>query len=179
MVIWLTGLPGAGKTTLANILLDRLRNLGKHTLLIDGDQIRDVLQMHAYDTDSRKKVALTYARLGNMFSMQGSIAICATVSMFDSVRKWNTENISDYLEVYIKVSDDVLQARNQKGLYTTTSAGEISSENGFNLADIENIETPKNPHLVINNNGLESPAVLVDKILAKVMENNKYDKNIR
>jgi adenylylsulfate kinase-like enzyme len=171
MVIWLTGLPGAGKSTLANILLKQLRNKGIQSLLLDGDALRDALQMHDYDNDSRKMVALTYARLGKMFSQQGTIAICATVSMFDSVRQWNAENINDYLEVYIKVSDEVLQARNQKGLYSTTPSGEAANAHGFDLAAISKIETPKSPHLIINNDGLESPAVLVDKILAKVMEN--------
>jgi adenylylsulfate kinase-like enzyme len=179
MVIWLTGLPGAGKSTLANILLKQLRNKGIQSLLLDGDALRDALQMHNYDTDSRKTIALTYARLGKMFSQQGSIAICATVSMFDSVRQWNAENISDYLEVYIRVSNEILQTRNQKGLYSTTTSGKAANAHSFDLAAISKIETPKTPHIVLNNDGLESPNVLVDKILAKVMENNKYDKNIR
>jgi adenylylsulfate kinase len=171
MVIWLTGLPGAGKSTVANILLKQLRKKGIQSLLLDGDALREALQIHGYDVNSRKKVALTYSRLCKMFSIQGSIVICATVSMFDSVRQWNADNIHDYLEVYVKVSDEVLQARNQKGLYSTTTTGEAVSEHGFDLAAIEKIETPKSPHLVINNDGLESPAILVDKILEKVMEN--------
>jgi adenylylsulfate kinase-like enzyme len=171
MVIWITGLPGAGKSTLANILLKQLRNQGEQALLLDGDPLRNALQMHGYDPDSRKKLALTYARLGKMFSQQGSIAICATVSMFDSVRAWNAENISDYLEVYIKVSDEVLQARDQKGLYSTRPTGEAANLHGFDLATIKKIETPKTPHLVINNDGLEAPDILVDKILAKIICN--------
>jgi adenylylsulfate kinase-like enzyme len=174
MVIWLTGLPGAGKTTIATLLLERLHILGKQTLLLDGDALRNALQLSNYDTDSRKKTALTYARLGKMFSIQGSIAICATVSMFDSVRQWNADNISDYFEVYIKVSDEVLIARNQKGLYSTNTTGEATNVHGFDLAAIKQIETPKTPHLVINNNGLESPDVLVDKILAQII----YNKNV-
>ena len=168
MVIWITGLPGAGKTTLANILLERLRNEGKQTVLLDGDALRNALQMKIYDTDSRKTIALTYARLGKMFSQQGSIAICATVSMFDSVRQWNLENISDYLEVYIKVSDEILMVRNQKGLYSTSTAGEPVNEHGFDLASLKQMEMPKSPHLVIENDGLESPKILVERILAKI-----------
>ena len=171
MVIWLTGLPGAGKSTIAKILLHRLRDLGKQAVLLDGDALRDALQMHAYDIDSRKSIALTYGRLGQMFSQQGSIAICATVSMFDSVRAWNAENISDYLEVYIKVSDEVLQARNQKGLYSTSTTGDAANLHGFDFAAIKKIETPKSPHLVINNDGLEDPNILVDTILAQIICN--------
>jgi adenylylsulfate kinase-like enzyme len=174
MVIWLTGLPGAGKTTIATLLLERLRLLGKQALLLDGDALRNALQMQSYDTDSRKTIALTYARLGKMFSQQGSIAICATVSMFDSVRQWNTENISDYLEVYIKVSDEVLMARNQKGLYSNKISGEVTKKHGFDLAALKQIEIPKTPDLVIINDGLETPDVLVDKVLNQIM----YNKNI-
>jgi adenylylsulfate kinase-like enzyme len=171
VVIWLTGLPGAGKTTIATLLLARLRILGKQALLLDGDALRNALQMQGYDADSRKAIALTYGRLGKMFSEQGSIAICATVSMFDAVRQWNVDNISDYFEVYIKVADEVLMARNQKGLYSTTSSGEATNEHGFDLASIKEMETPKTPHLVIYNDGLEDPDVLVDKILAKIICN--------
>lgn len=173
MVIWLTGLPGAGKTTIANILLESLRSLGKQALLLDGDALRDALQLDSYDTNSRKKAALTYSRLGQMFSNQGSIAICATVSMFDSVRDWNAGNISEYLEVYIKVSAEVLEARNQKGLYSKDTSGEPKDIHGFNLASLTNIEIPKKPHLVLSNDGFTSPTVLVDRILAKMKENKQ------
>jgi adenylylsulfate kinase-like enzyme len=176
MVIWLTGLPGAGKTTIATLLIEKLRLLGKQSLLLDGDALRDALQMKGYDSDSRKAIALTYARLGQMFSEQGSIAICATVSMFDSVRDWNAANISDYFEVYIKVSDEVLIARNKKDLYSTITTGAAVNTHDFNLAGIKHMETPKIPHLVINNNGLEAPVVLVEKILAKLLAIKTYDK---
>jgi len=171
MVIWLTGLPGAGKTTIAKLLLEKLRLLGKQALLLDGDALRDALHLRGYDPASRKVIALTYARLGKMFSEQGSIAICATVSMFDSVRQWNALNISDYFEVYIKVTDEVLMTRNQKGLYSTNNTGEALSEHGFDLALIKKMATPKSPHLVINNNGLEAPVVLVEKILVQIIGN--------
>jgi adenylylsulfate kinase-like enzyme len=166
MVIWLTGLPGAGKTTIAKLLLVKLRAQSRQALLLDGDALREALQHHTYDIDSRKQLALTYARLGKMHSEQGSIAICATVSMFDSVRKWNSDNIKNYLEVYVKVDAEVLQQRNQKGLYTSATTGEATNVHGFDLAALDHaIEEPKNPHLVLENGGEILPEQQITKIL--------------
>lgn len=164
MVIWLTGLPGAGKTTIAKLLLIKLRELEKQAILLDGDALREALKQHTYDIESRKSLALTYSRLAKMFSGQGSIAICATVSMFDSVRTWNAENIESYFEVYIKVPDDILRQRNQKNLYSSATSGETSNVHGFDLA----VEEPKAPNLVLFNDGNLAPEKLVLNILEEI-----------
>lgn len=164
MVIWITGLPGAGKTTIAQLLNIQLRALNKQAILLDGDALRDALQQHTYDIESRKKLALTYSRLAKMFSEQGSIAICATVSMFDSVRDWNAANIENYLEVYVKVSPDVLQQKNQKKLYSKAEIGQEKNVHGFDLA----IEEPKDPHLVLDNGGDILPEQQITRILKEM-----------
>ncbi|MEP1449110.1 MAG: adenylyl-sulfate kinase [Paraglaciecola sp.] len=166
MVIWMTGLPGAGKSTLANILLKQLRNKGLQSLVLDGDSLRDALQVHRYDSESRKKLAFTYARLSRMFSKQGSIAICATVSMFDDVRAWNAKHISNYVEVYIKVPPKVLLQRNQKNLYSDAEAGSGKNVVGFDIA----LQEPKAPDLVLMNDGNVCPESLVDQIFNLIIE---------
>lgn len=94
-------------------------------------------------------MAMNYARLCALLSGQGLTVICCTISMFDSVRTWNRENISGYVEVYIKASMETLRRRNQKGLY---SAG------AQNVAGIAfPVELPKSPDLVLCNDGDESP----------------------
>jgi adenylylsulfate kinase-like enzyme len=166
MVIWLTGLPGAGKTTLAQILLDKLRALGKQSVLLDGDKLRVALGQHNYDMDSRKSLSKTYGLLGKMFSEQGCIAICATVSMFDDVRAWNAENINNYCEVYIKVSPEILQKRNQKSLYTVAATGHVANVLGSDIT----IQEPKTPDLVLINDGLVCLESLIDQILKIIKE---------
>ena len=164
MVIWITGCPGAGKTTIANLLLKQLRNKSQQSVLLDGDAMRKALQINTYDIESRKALALTYARIAKMFSEQGSIAICATVSMFDSVRQWNADNIVDYFEVYVKVNDAVLHQRDQKKLYSEGAKGNQVNVVGFDIA----MEEPKNPNLVLNNDGHVKPEYLVNQILEKI-----------
>jgi adenylylsulfate kinase-like enzyme len=164
MVIWITGRPGAGKTTIANLLLKQLRDQSQQCLLLDGDALRNALQINTYDIKSRKALALTYARLAKMFSEQGSIAICATVSMFDSVRQWNADNIKDYFEVYVNVSEEVLQQRDQKNLYSEGAKGTQINVVGFDIA----IEEPKNPDLVLCNDGHVTAESLVNQILEKI-----------
>lgn len=166
MVVWLTGLPGAGKTTIGQILLDKLRALDKQSLMLDGDKLRAALGQNSYDIDSRKSIAFTYGRLGQMFSNQGSIAICATVSMFDEVRAWNAQNITNYLEVYVKVSPEILLQRNQKNLYSEAEAGSGVNIIGFDIA----FEEPKTPDLVLINDGKVSPESLADQILNLIIE---------
>jgi len=164
MVIWITGLPGAGKTTIAKLLFEALRNKNVQTVLLDGDSLRQALGDYNYDTHSRNQLALTYARLANMFSQQKTIAICATVSMFDSVRDWNRENIESYFEVYVKVSPDILKLRNQKELHSKAVLGQEINVHGFDLA----IEEPKNSHLIINNDGNILPQEHVLTILREL-----------
>lgn len=166
MVIWLTGLPGAGKTTIGQVLLDELRALNKQSILLDGDKLREALGQNNYDIDSRKSIAFTYGRLAQMFSNQGVIVICATVSMFDEVRAWNAQNISSYLEIYVKVSPEILHQRNQKNLYSDAEKGNAVNIVGFDIA----VQEPKTPDLVLMNDGKVSPESLADKILNLIKE---------
>lgn len=164
MVIWITGVPGAGKTTIAKLLLEELRQRSIQSILIDGDSIRDVLQDFKYDDKSRQSLAYLYSRMSKMFSEQGSVVICATVSMYDVVRKWNTENITDYFEIYLSVSNEVLKVRNQKGLYRDNGA--IEGEPA--PLRLNTFEVPKFPNLTLDSSSNNLPVTLVKQILKEI-----------
>ncbi len=81
-VIWLTGLSGAGKTTIAHELLKRAVAAGKSPILLDGDELRWALGATSkFDPDARRELGLTYARLCRLLSIQGHAVICATISL--------------------------------------------------------------------------------------------------
>lgn len=147
---WLTGLSGAGKTTIGRLWYERLRNAGEAAIFLDGDELRQVFggQM-GYTLEDRRKAAMNYARLCALLSRQGLTVVCCTISMFDSVRTWNRENIPGYVEVYIKASMETLRRRDQKGLYSVGAQ---------NVAGIDfQVELPEAPDLILNNDGEESP----------------------
>lgn len=154
-VYWLTGLSGAGKTTIGKLWYEKLREAGEAAVFLDGDELRQVFGDDLGFTEAdRRKSAMRNARLCALLAKQGLTVVCCTISMFDNVRAWNRENIPGYFEVYVKVSMDTLRRRDQKGLY---SAGKE------NVAGVHfHVEEPKCPDLVLENDGKRTPEEQVD-----------------
>jgi adenylyl-sulfate kinase len=160
-VIWITGLPGAGKSTIAGMLHAELKKSMVNTILLDGDRLRQVFDDEVnFDADTRKNLATKYSRLCRYLSEQGQVVIIATVSMFRDVRRWNRENIDDYLEVYVKVPLVVLESRDQKKLYSEGKQGLVSNVIGLDAV----FEEPENPDLILDGSGETSLESLVSTI---------------
>lgn len=149
-VYWLTGLSGAGKTTIGKLWRDELRAAGETVVFLDGDEMRSVFGVGlGFSGADRRKLAESYGRLCALLANQGVTVVCCTISMFHSVRQWNRENIPGYFEVYIEASMDTLRRRDQKGLY---------SQNADNVAGVGlQVELPDAPDLVLDNNGQRTP----------------------
>lgn len=151
-VIWITGLSGAGKTTLAKGIIRNLaENNNKTPILIDGDDIRQVLNssktnQSQFGRNERIELAFKYSRLSKLFSEQGHLVIVATISLFQEIHEWNKHNISDYFEIYLKVSLDILRERDTKNIYKMFDAGTIKNVSGLDL----DIDEPKKPDLVLD-----------------------------
>lgn len=150
-VYWLTGLSGAGKTTIGRLWYEKLKEKGEAAVFLDGDELRRVLgDRLGYSYEDRQEAAMCYARLCALLSKQGLTVVCCTISMFDSVRAWGRENIPGYFEVYIKASMDTLRSRDQKGLY---------SRGDRDVAGVHfQVEEPKCPDLILENDGQKTPA---------------------
>ena len=161
-VYWITGLSGAGKTTIGKLFYEQLKKQYPNTIFLDGDTLRSVFgDCFGYSREERRKCAMCYARLCKMLQEQGMNVVCYTISMFDSVRDWNRENIKGYQEIYIKVSMETLRARDQKGLYSG-----ITNEKQKEVAGIHvDIEEPKSPDLILENDGDVPPQEQAEKIL--------------
>ena len=161
-VYWITGLSGAGKTTIGKLFYEKLKTEHPNTVFLDGDMLRKVFGDDlGYTREERIKCAMRYSRLCAMLQEQGMHVVCCTISMFDCVRDWNRENINNYREIYIKVSMDTLRKRDQKGLYSGASKEERKEVAGIHVE----VEEPKQPDLILWNDGDRTPAEQVEAIV--------------
>lgn len=163
-VIWITGLSGAGKTTLATAAAEKLRAKGVQPVLLDGDAVRDAIRDPdtGHDRASRLENAWRICRLARLLASQGHTVIVATMSLFKEVYAWNRAHFSNYLEVYLKVDWPSLVARDARGLYSRFDEGNARNVAGHDL----NFDEPSAPDLVLENHEpFIKPEILAGKIL--------------
>lgn len=175
MVVWIIGLSGTGKSTLAGHFVNRLRSSGKQVVLLDGDVIRTLFGNDVdHSIEGRRKNAERLSKLSKFLSDQGVYVVAAVLSIFPEWRKWNRENIENYAEVYMKATIDTLLKRDIKNLYARALNGEISNVVGVDLPFPE----PENPELVIDNDqDLVEFDSLVEKLISlKVVRQVLQDK---
>ena len=169
-LIWITGLAGAGKTTIGKQLYAQLKATKPEVVFLDGDQLREVFgKSEAYTQEERQQLALSYSRLCKVLCSQGIDVICATISMFTECHHWNRANIVRYCEIYIQVPMKILIERDQKQLYSRALQGEIKNVVGVDLGFV----APEKPDLILDNSGgLGELELLVKKILNYLQYHN-------
>ena len=118
MVIWITGLSGAGKTTLADKLAKHYRGLGYPVLQIDGDEMRKILNFQSsYDQESRIRISQIYSKMASYASEQGLLVIVSVIGLFKETFEWNRKNLISYFEIFMDTPMEELKKRNSKNLY--------------------------------------------------------------
>ena len=148
MVVWIIGLSGAGKTTLANEVIAHVRRVQRNVVLIDGDILREVFANDLMHTmEDRRTNARRICQLGKFLDDQDINVVCAILSVFPESRSWNRENLKNYYEIFIDTPMKDLVQRDYKGLYRRYNSGEIRDVAGM---DIEFLR-PENADLTINN----------------------------
>ena len=144
MIIWITGLPGSGKTTLAKKLKYILETkLSNNIVLLDGDNIRNILPYKiSYSNEDREKLAFFYSKLALLIEESNCIVICSFVALFHSVHEHTRVNANDYFEIFLDPPLDELAKKNKKDLY--------SEKSEYMLYQFTKHEFPINPELRIN-----------------------------
>lgn len=160
-VYWITGLSGAGKTTVGTRLYGYLKERQNDVVRLDGDVLRELFRNTDYTYAGRKKLAYQYGSLCRILSEQGIDVVICTVSMHDEIRAWNRKNIKKYKEIYLEVTMEELVRRDQKGLYTNAISNKQGAVSGVTIE----AELPKNPDLVIQNYGEVDPDDAFRKII--------------
>jgi len=160
-VFWTTGLSGAGKTTVSQLLHRRLIDNGHEVVLLDGDILRQIFGDDlGHSLEQRRIVAWRNIHMCKGISDQSIDVVCATISMFDEVRSWGRSNIPNYHEIYLRVPLSILKERDNRGLYNPLSEGEVRNVPGLDLPWDE----PKSSDLVLDNFGDTTVEFIVDKI---------------
>ncbi len=162
VLYWITGLSGAGKTTIGTAVYYKLKEKLSNVILLDGDILKTILGDNiGYSSEDRHIRAMKYARLCKTLVDQGMIVICCTIAMFEDVRQWNRDNNDMYVEVFLDVPLCILKKRDQKGIYSKYNNGRINDVAGLD----QKVELPNKPDILIENNGKLSIRECIETIL--------------
>lgn len=162
--VWLTGLSGAGKTTLAHLLARRLLDLGAKVEVLDGDVVRTHLSKGlGFSKEDRDENIRRIGFVCELLSRNGVIAIAAVISPYRAAREEVRARISNFVEIYLECPIETLVERDVKGLYKKALHGEIEHFTGVS----DPYELPAAPEVTIHSDR-ETPEHSLEKIWAKI-----------
>jgi adenylyl-sulfate kinase len=162
LTLWFTGLPRAGKSTIAGIVAGRLRNQGIERIeILDGDEVREGLCRDlGFSRSDREENIHRITFVSKLLTRNGVVSIVAAISPYRESRERAREEIQDFIEVWCKASADDCAARDYKGLYEKARRGEITNLTGVN----DPYEQPEDADLVLDTVG-ETPEQSADRVM--------------
>jgi bifunctional enzyme CysN/CysC len=167
-IIWFTGLSGSGKSSIANILEKKLQALGKHTITLDGDNMRHGLNRDlGFTAADRVENIRRVGEVAKLMVNSGLICITSFISPFESERKMARSLVSEneFIEVFIDTPLSVCEERDVKGLYAKARSGEIPNFTGISSP----YESPENPEIRIDTTK-QSPEEAANQIIEFILE---------
>ena len=170
-VLWFTGLSGSGKSTIANILEQKLYELNKRTYLLDGDNIRHGLNKDLGFTDEdRVENIRRVAEVSKLMTDAGLITLVSFISPFKSERKMARDLFinKDFIEIFVDTPLEECEHRDPKGLYKKARSGKLKNFTGVDSL----YEKPRSPEIILKTI-LKSPQELADQVVKYLKSNNK------
>jgi bifunctional enzyme CysN/CysC len=167
MVVWLTGLPGSGKSTIANLVESKLVALGRQTMVLDGDNLRRGLNADlGFDAGSRSENVRRVGEVAKLMTDAGLIVLVALVSPFRADRKRAAALLPEgrFVEIFVDTPLEICRQRDPKGLYAKADSGKVVNLTGLD----QHYEIPEEPDLVLRTIDLE-PDDAADRVVELVL----------
>jgi bifunctional enzyme CysN/CysC len=167
-VLWFTGLSGAGKSTIANLVEKRLHALGRHSMILDGDNVRHGLNRDlGFSEADRVENIRRVAEVSKLFVEAGMIVLVSFISPYRNERMLARDSVEpgEFLEIFVDTPVDECRRRDPKGLYQRADAGQIRNFTGVDAP----YEAPENPEIRLRT--LEgSPEVLAEQVVDALLD---------
>jgi adenylylsulfate kinase-like enzyme len=166
-LVWITGLSGCGKTTIAKEVVVLLRQTFSSIIHLDGDSFREIIGSEAdHSQNGRLENAKRIARMCHFLIQQDVLVVCSTMSLYAEIHEFNRNQVKNYFEVYVECDFDELIKRDQKGLYSGAMNGTQKNVVGFDL----DYDRPIKPDLLIDNSDFKN----MNSNILKIVETVKY-----
>jgi len=167
-VVWLTGLPGAGKSTLARLLESELRGFGLAVERLDGDEVRQHLTKDlGFSKEDRLENVRRIVYVAKLLARIGGVVIVAAIAPYAAAREAARAEIDSFVEVFVRCPLEVCVKRDVKGLYAKAYRGEIAHMTGVSAP----YEAPVNPEVIVDTDR-ELPDQSLKKILHQLQVMN-------
>ena len=145
-VIWITGLPAAGKTTIGEALTEALKEQGQRVEHLDGDRLRNIFPATGFSKEDRNSHIRSVGFLAGMLEKNGVTVVASFISPYRDSREFVRSQCKQFIEVYLSTPLEECEKRDPKGLYKKARKGEITQFNGID----DPYESPENPEIEID-----------------------------
>lgn len=167
MIIWIIGKSACGKSTIGRILHSKMKESFSNVIYLDGDGLREAIgEDLGFTVEDRIISEKRTSRLCKLLDKQGIHVVCSKLSNSPEIRRWNKKNFLNYVEIYIKVDDEILHTRDPKNIYKDFNEGKMKNVVGLDIP----FHIPTNPTVTISNDGSKTPEEIVQSELKFILK---------